>query len=189
MTDGITTTGNDATSDRVAGRRAMLGGAAAVAAGGLVTRVGAPIPAAAQEATPAAIERSNPDVGGFAEEVYTTFGFTQTIKAGNTLYFSGVAPLRGDLANMEVVGEGDLQAQVEWVLEVIQRLLEVEGATFRNFVAQTVYTTDIAELGKIAADVFTRFFGEDSPTSTWLEVPALFHPKQMVEISGIAVLD
>jgi 2-iminobutanoate/2-iminopropanoate deaminase len=187
MTDGTTTTRNDA-GDRVAGRRAMLGGAAAVAAAGLVTRVGAPIPAAAQDATPAAIERSNPDVGGMAEEVFTTFAFTQTIKAGNTLYFSGVTPLRGDLANLEVVGEGDLLAQVEWALEVIKRLLEVEGATFRNFVAQTVYTTDIAELVKIA-DVFPRVFGEQSPTSTWVEVKALFHPKQLVEISGIAVLD
>jgi 2-iminobutanoate/2-iminopropanoate deaminase len=86
------------------------------------------------------------------------------------------------------VGEGDLLAQVEWALEVIKRLLEVEGATFRNFVAQTVYTTDIAELVKIA-DVFPRVFGEHAPTSTWLEVKALFHPQQMVEISGIAVLD
>ena len=54
--------------------------------------------------------------------------------------------------------------------------------------AQTVYTTNIAELAKIA-DVFARFFGEHSPTSTWLEVKALFHPQQLVEISGIAVLD
>lgn len=167
-------------------RRAAVGLGTGGVAAALTARAQAP--AAAQEATPAAIERSNPDVGGFAEEVYTTFAFTQTIKAGNTLYFSGVAPLRGDLANMEVVGEGDLQAQVEFVLEVIQRLLEAEGATFRNFVAQTVYTTNIAELAKIA-DVFTRFFGEHSPTSTWLEVKALFHPQQMVEISGIAVLD
>ena len=134
------------------------------------------------------IERSNPDVGYLAEEVFKTFAFTQTIKAGNTLYFSGVTPLRGDLATMEVVGAGDLQAQVEFVLEVIQRLLEAEGATFRNFVAQTVYTTDIAELVTIA-EVFPRFFGEHAPTSTWLEVKALFHPQQMVEISGIAVLD
>ena len=135
------------------------------------------------------IERSNPEVGYLAEEVFKTFAFTQTIKAGNTLYFSGVTPLRGDLANLEVVGAGDLRAQVEWALEVLKRLLEAEGATFRNFVAQTVYTTDIAELGKIAADVFTRFFGEHAPTSTWLEVKALFHPQQLVEISGIAVLD
>ena len=167
-------------------RRAAVGLGTGGVAAALTARAQAP--AAAQDATPAAIERSNPDVGGFAEEVFTTFAFTETIKAGNTLYFSGVAPLRGGLANLEVVGEGDLLAQVEWALEVIKRLLEVEGATFRNFVAQTVYTTDIAELGKIA-DVFTRFFGEYSPTSTWLEVKALFHPQQMVEISGIAVLD
>jgi enamine deaminase RidA (YjgF/YER057c/UK114 family) len=57
------------------------------------------------------IERSNPDVGYLAEEVFQTFAFTQTIKAGNTLYLSGVTPLRGDLANLEVVGAGDLRAR------------------------------------------------------------------------------
>jgi 2-iminobutanoate/2-iminopropanoate deaminase len=134
------------------------------------------------------IERSNPEVGYLAEEVFKTFAFTQTIRAGNTLYLSGVAPLRGGLKNLEVVGAGDLRTQVEWVLEVLKRCLAAEGATFRNWVAQTVYVTDITELARIA-DVFTPFFGEHAPTSTWVEVKALFHPQQMVEISGIAVLD
>ena len=134
------------------------------------------------------IERSNPDVGYLAEEVFETFAFTQTIKAGNTLYLSGVTPLRGDLANLEVVGAGDLRAQVEWELEVIRRCLAEHGATFRNFVAQTVFTTNIAELAKIP-DVFTRAFDGHAPTSTWVEVKAPFHPQQMVEIAGIAVLD
>jgi 2-iminobutanoate/2-iminopropanoate deaminase len=134
------------------------------------------------------IERSNPDVGYLADEVFKTFAFTQTIKAGNTLYLSGVAPLRGDLQKLEVVGAGDLRAQVEWVLEVIRRCLEAEGATFRNFVAQTVYTTNITELAGIA-DVFTSTFGDNAPTSTWVEVSRLFHPQQLVEINGIAVLE
>jgi len=134
------------------------------------------------------IERSNPEVGYLAEEVFKMFAFTQTIRAGNTLYLSGVAPLRGGLKNLEVVGAGDLRAQVQWVLEVLKRCLAAEGATFRNWVAQTVYVTDITELARIA-DVFTTFFGEHAPTSTWVEVKALFHPQQMVEISGIAVLD
>jgi 2-iminobutanoate/2-iminopropanoate deaminase len=134
------------------------------------------------------IERSNPDVGYLAEEVFTTFAFTQTIKAGNTLYLSGVTPLRGDLQHLEGVGAGDLRAQVAWVLEVIRRCLAAEGATFRNFVAQTVYTTDITELAGIA-DVFTSTFGDHAPTSTWVEVSKLFHPQQLVEINGIAVLE
>ena len=86
-----------------------------------------------------------------------------------------------------MAGDGDLRAQSEWALEVIRRLLEAEGATFRNWIAQTVYPTDMAELVKVA-NVFTPFSQEHSPTSTWIEVKALFHPQQMVEISGIAVL-
>jgi enamine deaminase RidA (YjgF/YER057c/UK114 family) len=134
------------------------------------------------------IERKNPEIGYMANEVFTTYGFTQTIKTGNTIYLSGIAPLRGGLKNLELVGAGDLRAQTEWTLEVLKRCLNAEGATFRNWVAQTVYTTNIAELAK-HADVFRRFFGEYNPTSTWVEIKGLFHPQQMIEISGIAVLE
>ncbi len=134
------------------------------------------------------IERSNPEVGYLAEEVFKTFAFTQTIKAGNLVFLSGVTPLRGDLANLELVGEGDLRAQAEWVLEVLKRCLAEEGATFHNLVAETVYTTDIRKLVDVA-DVFPPVFGQNSPTATWVEVTGLFHPQQMIEISGIAVLE
>ena len=135
------------------------------------------------------IERSNPDVGYIAEDVFKTFSFTQTIKAGNTLYLSGVAPLKGGLANLEIVGEGDMRAQVEWCLEVIKRCLAVEGATFHHWVAQTVYATNLAAFVEVAADAFGKFFGQSTPTSTVVEVKALFDPRQMVEITGIAVLE
>jgi 2-iminobutanoate/2-iminopropanoate deaminase len=134
------------------------------------------------------IKRSNPAVGYMAEEVFKTYAFTQTIKAGNTLYLSGIAPLKGDLKNLELVGEGNMRAQTEWILEVLKRCLAAEGATVRNWVAQTVYVTSIAEFVK-AAEVFNQFFGEHTPTSTLVEVKGLFHPQQMIEINGIAVLD
>ena len=134
------------------------------------------------------ITRRNPAVGYLAEEVFTTYAFTQTIKAGNTLYLSGIAPLKGDLQHLELVGAGNMRAQTEWILEVLKRCLTVEGATLRNWVAQTVYVTSVAEFVK-AADVFKQFFGDHTPTSTLVEVKGLFHPQQMVEINGIAVLD
>jgi enamine deaminase RidA (YjgF/YER057c/UK114 family) len=134
------------------------------------------------------IVRSNPDVGSFAEEVHERFAFTQTIRAGNLLFLSGVTPLRGGLADLELVGEGDLRAQVEQVLDVLRRALAEEGATFHNLVAETVYTTDIGRLVEVS-DVFPAAFGPDAPTATWLEVNRLFHPNQMIEISGIAVLE
>jgi len=134
------------------------------------------------------IKRSNPAVGYMAEEVFKTYAFTQTIKAGKTLYLSGIAPLKGDLKNLELVGEGNMRVQTEWILEVLKRCLAAEGATVRNWVAQTVYVTSVTEFVKAAA-VFSQFFGDHTPTSTLVEVKGLFHPQQMIEINGIAVLD
>ena len=134
------------------------------------------------------ITRSNPAIGYMAEDVFKANAFTQTIRAGNTLYLSGIAPLKGDLNHLELVGEDSMQAQTEFVLETLKRNLAAEGATLRNWVAQTVYVTDIAEFVKLA-DVTRQFFGEHTPTSTLVEVKALFHPRQKIEINGIAVLD
>jgi 2-iminobutanoate/2-iminopropanoate deaminase len=134
------------------------------------------------------IKRSNPEVGYLAEDVYEQFSFSQMVKAGSTLYVSGVGPFTTSAGSLQLVGEGDPRAQLEWVLEIIKRCLAAEGATFRNWVAQTVYTTSIADLEPVA-DSFRRFMTEHAPTSTWVEVKGLFHPKQVVEISGIAVLE
>jgi enamine deaminase RidA (YjgF/YER057c/UK114 family) len=69
----------------------------------------------------------------------------------------------------------------------LRRCLAEQGATFHHFVSQTVYTTDIDELAK-HADVFATAFAGEAPTATWLQVERLFHPAQLLEISGIAVL-
>jgi len=133
------------------------------------------------------IKRSNPDVGYLAEDVFTGYAFTQTIRAGNLLYLSGIAPLRGSRANVELVGPGDIRAQVGFCLEILQRCLSVEGASLEQWVAHTVYGTDMQELHK-AADIFVEVFGKYPPTSTWVEIKGLFVPGQMIEITGHAVL-
>src|SRR5262249_36646806 len=104
------------------------------------------------------IKRSNPEVGYLPDDVYKTFSFSQVIKAGTTLYLSGVAPLTTRDGTLELVGEGNPRAQLEWVLEVIQRCLASEGATFHNWVAQTVYTTNLAALEAVA-DAFRHVMG------------------------------
>ena len=108
--------------------------------------------------------RSNPDVGYIAEEVFQTFAFTQNIKVGKTLYLSGVTPLTGDLENIEVVGTGDMRAEGAHPLEIIKRCLAAEGATFKNRVMQPVYTTNMVGLQK-TDNVFRGAFGGYPPTS------------------------
>lgn len=134
------------------------------------------------------IKRSNPDVGYMTDDVFEAYAFTQTIRAGNHIYLSGIAPLRGSNDNIELVGEGDIKAQVRFCLEVLQGCLAAEGVDLRNWVAHTVYGTDMQQLHK-AADVFVDVFSEYPPTSTWVEIKGLFVPGQMVEITGFAITE
>lgn len=105
--------------------------------------------------------------------MFQTYAFTQNIRAGNTLYLSGVTPLKGDLENVEVVGAGDMRAQVVQTLEIVKRCLAAEGATFRNWVSQTVYTTNMAELQK-TADAFRDAFGCTRPRIRGLRLKGSF---------------
>ncbi len=134
------------------------------------------------------IERSNPDVGYLAEDAFQAYAFTQTIRTGSHLYLSGIAPLRGGVENIELVGKDDIRAQVAFCLEVLQGCLKAQGVGLENWVAHTVYGTDMNELHK-TRDIFVEVFGETPPTSTWVEIKGLFVPGQMVEITGFAVLE
>lgn len=133
------------------------------------------------------LQRSNPDVGYLAPDVFASYAFTQTIRTGDHLYLSGIAPLRGDRDHIELVGRGDIRAQVRFCLEVLERCLQAEGGTLDQWVAHTVFGTDMSELHK-TVDIFVEFFGRCPPTSTWVEIKGLFVPGQMVEITGMAVL-
>ena len=134
------------------------------------------------------IKRSNPDVGYFTNDVFEAFAFTQTIRTGNNIYLSGIAPLRGSNDNIELVGPGDIRAQVSFCLEVLERCLAAESVGLENWITHTVYGTDMSELHK-TADIFVDVFGQYPPTSTWVEIKGLFVPGQMVEITGMAVVD
>ncbi len=134
------------------------------------------------------IKRSNPDIAYLSEDVFEAYAFTQTIRAGNHIYLSGIAPLRGSNDNIELVGAGDIRAQVRFCLDVLKACLAAEGVGLKNWVVHTVYGTDMQELHK-TADIFVDVFHEYPPTSTWVEIKGLFVPGQMVEITGFAVID
>lgn len=134
------------------------------------------------------ITRKNPDVGYLGEDVFAGYAFTQNIRTQSHLYLSGIAPVRGSNDNIELVGEGDIRAQVRFCLDVLQGCLAAESVSIENWVAHTVYGTDMSELHK-TADIFVDVFGKHPPTSTWVEIKGLFVPGQMVEITGFAVLD
>ena len=86
-----------------------------------------------------------------------------------------------------VVGKGDMRAQIRQVGENLKAALAAAGATLNDLVKTTTYVTDIDEFFK-HVDVRMEYFGA-LPTSTTVEVRRLAHPDFMVEIEAIAVTE
>jgi 2-iminobutanoate/2-iminopropanoate deaminase len=106
------------------------------------------------------------------------------VEARKTIFVSG--QLARD-ARGEVVGKGDMRAQIRQTGENIKAALAAAGATLADVVKTNTYVTDIEEFFK-HTDVRMEYFGA-LPTSTTVEVRRLAHPDLLVEIEAIAVLD
>ena len=86
-----------------------------------------------------------------------------------------------------VVGAGDMRAQIRQVGENLKAALAAAGATLNDLVKTTTFVTDIEEFFK-HVDVRMEYFGA-LPTSTTVEVRRLAHPDLLVEVEAIAVLE
>src|SRR6266699_6491402 len=90
-------------------------------------------------------------------------------------------------AQGNVVGKGDMRAQLRQTGENIKAALAAAGATLNDIVKTNTYVTNIEEFFK-HTDVRMEYFGA-MPTSTTIEVSKLAHPDLMVEIEVIAMVD
>jgi enamine deaminase RidA (YjgF/YER057c/UK114 family) len=86
-----------------------------------------------------------------------------------------------------VVGKGDMRAQLRQVGENLKAALEAAGASLQDLVKTTTFVTDIDEYFK-HVDVRMAYFGA-LPTSTTVEVRRLAHPDFLVEVEAMAVVD
>jgi enamine deaminase RidA (YjgF/YER057c/UK114 family) len=86
-----------------------------------------------------------------------------------------------------VVGKGDIRAQIRQVGENLKLALAAAGATMEDVVKSSTYVTDY-ELYSTAADLRDELLGAVLPTSTTVEVKRLSHPDLLIEIDVIAAL-
>jgi 2-iminobutanoate/2-iminopropanoate deaminase len=87
-----------------------------------------------------------------------------------------------------VVGKGDMRAQMRQVGENIKTALQAAGASLSDLVKTTTYVTDIEEFFN-HVDVRMEYFGAALPTSTTVEVRRLAHPDFLVEVEAMAIID
>lgn len=100
------------------------------------------------------------------------------------LVLSGQVAVDGD---GELVGEGDMTAQTEYVMDTIGAILAAHGAGFGDIVNVRTYLTDMSRLAEHGRARQSRF-GDTPPTSTAVEVSRLFMPGALVEVEVTAVV-
>jgi 2-iminobutanoate/2-iminopropanoate deaminase len=89
--------------------------------------------------------------------------------------------------NGDIVGAGDMRAQIRQVGENLKNGLEAAGATLDDLVKTTTFVTDIDEFFR-HVDIRHDYLGVSLPASTTVEVRRLSHPDLLVEIEAMAVL-
>lgn len=88
----------------------------------------------------------------------------------------------------EIVGKGDMRAQIRKTCENIGIGLAHVGANFNDIVRAVTYVTDIEEYYRCSDERFKFFTGKPC-ASTLIEISRLGHPDSMVEIEVDAIIE
>ncbi|TAE26168.1 MAG: RidA family protein [Cytophagales bacterium] len=105
----------------------------------------------------------------------TVAGYAQVLKVDNVLYISGAV-------TNDITPEG-----ITSVYNALKASLSSYGATFENVVKENLYTTDIEEMKKFNY-VRKKFYKNDFPAATWVQIQRLYMPKAKLEVELIAHL-
>lgn len=118
---------------------------------------------------------------GFEKKVVFSLG---VVSSGRLLHTAGITArnTEGDL-----VGAGDMRAQVQQCFENLRAVLTAAGASFGDVVKYTIYTTDIHRFDTSTRDLRHPYF-VDRPASTLVEVSRLIDPGMLVEIEAVVAL-
>lgn len=120
----------------------------------------------------------------FTEQAPAAIGpYSQAIRAGNTVYFSGQIPL--DPATGALV-DGDITAQARRVFDNLNAVAEAAGGSLADIVRVGIYVTDLANFAAVNA-VMAEYFKQPYPARSTIEVAGL--PKGApVEVDAVMVL-
>ena len=133
------------------------------------------------------VERHNIFPEGLSKRVvkgHLLYAPVVTVVPGKLVFLSGILSRN---ENGEIVGKGDMRAQIRQVFSNIRTALASAGATFADVVKRQTFTTDI-EAYYQHIDARMEFCGDALSTSTAVEVRRLSHPDFLIEVEVIAVI-
>ena len=105
------------------------------------------------------------------------YGYSQVVRAGNTIYVSGIAS-----------NKANLPQQITEIYQYINRILKDYGVDSDAIVKQVIYTTDIEGL-QAQTSLRKSFFNQDKyPSSTIVQIERLYDVEHLLEVELVVVL-
>jgi reactive intermediate/imine deaminase len=109
--------------------------------------------------------------------------YSQAVRAGNTVYFSGQIPL--DPATGSLV-EGDISAQARRSFDNLKAVADAAGGSLGEIVRLGLYLTDLSQFAAVNA-VMQEYFSAPFPARSTIEVSGL--PRgALFEVDAVMVL-
>jgi len=110
--------------------------------------------------------------------------YSQAVRAGNTVYFSGQIPL---VPTTGKVVAGDASAQARQAFENLKAVAQTAGGSLEKIVRLGLYLTDLNDFSAVNA-VMQDYFQQPFPARSTVQVAGL--PKGVAfEVDAIMVLD
>lgn len=109
-------------------------------------------------------------------------GYSRAIAVGDACWVAGTTDAGPDGRSLH---PGDIAAQTQASLEIIERALAEAGFALTDVVRIRVFVTDIARSAEVIA-VLGSTFGSIRPAATLVQVGALIDPSLLVEIEADA---
>jgi reactive intermediate/imine deaminase len=123
------------------------------------------------------IQRINP------EGLMQPTAYTQVVRHNSFLFLSGQVSVD---AEGNLVGEGDMRAQLRQVLQNMKTALASQGADLGSIVKMTIYTTDM-DAYLATGDINREYWPAGAPANTLVQIERLARPDFLVEIDATAI--
>jgi enamine deaminase RidA (YjgF/YER057c/UK114 family) len=116
-----------------------------------------------------------------------TYSQVVKVNGGSMIFTSGIV---ADDTNGNIIGKGDLKAQVKQAFDNLKIVLAAAGAEFKDVVKMTYYVVNykpeqIPMIREVRANYLPT---ENPPASTLVGVAALFNADVLIEIEAVAVV-
>ena len=118
--------------------------------------------------------------------VYKATTYSHAVKKGGIIFISG--QVAKDIEG-KVVGRGDISAQAEQVFHNLKEVTEASGASLKDIVKLTIFTTNVAFYRPGITDVRDRYFPTEPPAASFFVVTSLSDPNLLLEVEAVGMVD